>query len=63
MSVLPVWRTFPLVQSTFTVPSVDHVIIDIDSDFDIEAQYETPTHLSVFPLISLFYYSFITFYN
>jgi hypothetical protein len=65
MSILPVWRTFPMVQSTSpmvqsTSPMVpDHIAIDID--FDIEAQYEDEltTHFSILPLISLFYYSFI----
>jgi len=58
MSVLPVWRTFPMVQSTHsTVPVPCHVIIDV-IDFDIEAQYEPVT---VLPLISRFYHSFLYF--
>ena len=58
MSVLPVWRTFPMVQSTVsTVPSPCHIIIDI-IDFDIEAQYEPEPAL---PLISIFYHSFLYF--
>ena len=56
MSVLPVWRTFPMVQST--VQSPDHIIIDIDIESQSEPQYDPHP---VLPLISIFYHSFLYF--
>jgi len=52
MSILPVWISAPLVNQT-----IDHIVIQID-EFDIEAQYEPIVH---FPLISVFYHSFLYF--